>query len=77
MSAEIISLHQPNGVGDGLKVPVNDVLDAAKDRLSAVVVVGLAEDGSLYVAGSDGAEASYFIMERAKMYLLDHSVTRF
>jgi len=33
-------------------LPVNDVLDGAKDKLKTAVLVGFEDDGSLYIAST-------------------------
>lgn len=75
MSAEIVELR-PGLVGEGARIEPDDVLDGAKDKLAIAVVVGLDRDGELFLASSDGAERAYFLMERAKFWLLDHRVPR-
>jgi hypothetical protein len=75
VSAEIVPLR-PGLIGDGLRVEPDDVLDAARGKLPVVVVCGLDRNGELYLASSDGAEKAYFLMERAKFWLLDHRVAR-
>jgi hypothetical protein len=75
MSAEIVHLH-PGAVGESFRIEPDQVLDAAKDKMATVVVLGLDRNGELYLASSDGAERAYFLMERAKLWLLDHNTVR-
>lgn len=75
MSAEIVELR-PGAVGDAYKVSPEDVLNAALGKLVTVAVVGWDERGEMYVAGSDGAETTFFLLALANKYLLDHRVER-
>lgn len=75
MSAEVIEF-KPGALGEGGKVPCDNVLSAALDKLDVVVVVGLDKDGELYVAGSDGSMMTVFLMERAKLLLVQNEVVR-
>lgn len=54
-------------------LPVVQVLDAAKGKdLTSVLVIGLDQDGELYIASDNGRVAeSVYLLERAKKYLLD------
>jgi hypothetical protein len=70
MGAEIVHLRPANQ--PTARVEPDVVLDSAKGELSTVVVLGLTRNGDLYLAASDGSERAYFLMERAKFYLLDH-----
>ncbi len=75
MTAEIVSLN-PGLVGDGYKIASDDVLTAAIGKLSRLVLVGEDADGELYIAGTDGAADSTFLMERAKLTLVQSMVLR-
>lgn len=75
MSAEVIEFR-PGAIGEGGKVACDNVLSHALDKLDVVVVVGLGKDGDLYVAGSDGSMTSVFLMERAKIMLVQNEVVR-
>jgi hypothetical protein len=59
-----------------LPVPPDQVLDHAKGRYLAVVVVGETEGGGIEVAGSNGAAESVLLLGWAKMYLVQNSVHR-
>ena len=68
MSAEI---HEFNGITT-LDIPPTKILaTAAGAKLESVVVVGWADDGSLYFASStaDGAEANW-LLDAAKFELM-------
>lgn len=75
MGAEVIEF-QPGALGEGAKVACDSVLSHALEKLDVVVVVGLDKDGDLYVAGSDGSMTSVFLMERAKLMLVQNEVVR-
>lgn len=75
MTAEVVNLH-PGPVGDGFKVSPDDILNCAKGKLTNLVLVGIQEDGELYIAGSEGAPQSCFLMERAKSVLVENLVYR-
>ena len=52
-------------------VPVDQVLDAAKESVTAAVVVGVDADGELYVASSlPRINGAIVLLERAKLQLL-------
>lgn len=75
MSAEVIEFS-PGALGEGAKVACDAVPSHAIEKLDVVVVVGLDKDGDLYVAGSDGSMTSVFLMERAKLLLVQNEVIR-
>jgi hypothetical protein len=75
MSADVVPLR-PGYVGDQFRIEPDEVLRAAEDKMATVVVLGLDRNGELYLASSDGAERAYFLMERAKLWLLDHQTVR-
>jgi hypothetical protein len=63
----------PLGNVTRLDLPVNTVLDSAKDILEGVVILGFSkEDGSLYFGSTyaDGGEVIW-LLERCKLALLD------
>jgi hypothetical protein len=71
VSDNVVKLVQPNGVGAGIKVPINGVLAGARAaKLSEVVVIGTDPDGEPYIASSDGACAALWLIEHAKLVLL-------
>ncbi len=73
---EVVNLNT-GPVGDGFKIPASDVLKAATDHaLQTVVVIGLTQDGELYAAASDGSAETVFLIERAKLMLLQNEVER-
>ena len=67
MTAKII----PLGNVTRLDLPVDRVLDAAKDRLDSVVIMGYDKDGEEYFASTmaDGGEVLW-LMERLRIKLL-------
>jgi hypothetical protein len=68
MSDNVIDFQTRDGfIGPGLTVPVADVLDAAKGCVK-VMVIGLEEDGSLYMATSH-AEYAPLLLVRAMQNL--------
>ncbi len=59
-------------VGAGYKVGVNRVLAGGRRaELTEVVVFGYRKDGSLYVAGSEGPGDTMWLIEAAKLHLLN------
>jgi hypothetical protein len=74
--SENVIPFRPELVGDGASVAVDDVLSRAVGKLTCVTVIGVTTEGALYVAGSDGAADSVFLMERAKAMLVDCEVMR-
>jgi hypothetical protein len=72
MTAEVVKLITRE-IDAELRVEPKAVLEAAQGRLETVVVAGIDANGKLYLAASDGAEKAYFIMERAKHYLLSQA----
>lgn len=67
---------RPHLVGDGARVSCDDVLNSAVGKLDQVAVIGLDADGDVYIAGSDGSAETVFLMERAKLFLLQYEVGR-
>lgn len=53
-------------VGENYKFDVNEVLEAAKDKLEVVTIIGETEDGELYLASSSNAGVTMIMLERAK-----------
>ena len=71
MSAEILKW---DGITK-LDLPVDTVLDAAKDaKLKSVFIAGYEKDGTLYLASTiaDGAELNW-MLDKAKFQLLNIS----
>lgn len=62
----------PLGCVTRLKLPVDRVLEGAKDRLDDVVIMGYDKDGELYFASTyaDGGEVLW-LLEKCKIALLD------
>ena len=54
-----------------LDLPVDRVLDAAKDRLESVVIIGYDKDGGEYFASTiaDGGDVMW-LLERCKLKLM-------
>ena len=54
-----------------LDLPVDRVLDGAKDRLESVVIIGYDKDGAEYFASSiaDGGDVMW-LLERCKLKLM-------
>lgn len=75
MSGEVVKLEVV-GVGDGAKIDCNGVLEAAVGKLRSVAIVGIEEDGSLYLAASDGAAESHFLFARAADFLIRNETVR-
>ncbi len=57
-------------VGDGVKISVPDILEAAKD-LDQVVIVGTTKENELYVSSSDGILETHWLLTLAKQFLVD------
>lgn len=68
MSAEILKLVT-NGIGSGVHIEPDRILENAKGRLSEVVVIG-AENGEIVCFSSEGVERALWLVERAKRDLL-------
>lgn len=67
--SNVVSFN-PGIVGDGAKIDPETVLDAAKGKLSAVVVIGIEHNGHLYCASSDGRPEVIALCERVKARLI-------
>ena len=67
MSAKIIPLNNVTR----LDIPVDRVLEAAKTKMTGVVLLGWNEDGELYFASTfaDGGEVLW-LLEKCKQLLL-------
>ena len=65
----------PLGCVTRLDLPVDRVLDTAKDKLSGVVLMGYDKDGEFYFASTvaDGGEVLW-LMENLKKQLLEVSI---
>lgn len=62
----------PLGMVTRLDIPVERVLDAAKDRLDKVVVLGWDKEGELYFASTfaDGGDVLW-LLEKCKQALME------
>ncbi len=59
-------------VGDGVKLDISEVLDAAKEEnLDQVVIVGTTKDNELYLAGSEGTVQTHWMLTLAKQSIVD------
>ena len=56
-----------------LVVDPNDVLNAAINNVSKVVVIGVQKDGSLYCASSHNEAEASFLLLRAQNFLINLS----
>jgi len=55
-----------------LNIPPERILEAAKGKVSACMVVGIGEDGSLYVASSQGdVHWAHWMLNNAVAWLCD------
>lgn len=61
---------RPGIVGDNAKIEPDMVLKAGLGKLLVAVVVGVENDGSLYLASSDGRPEVIALFERAKAKLI-------
>lgn len=62
--------------GDGFHMEADDVLNGAVGRLRQCFIVGISEDGEIYMAGTDGCAESVFLMERAKALMIESDYGR-
>lgn len=69
----VTKLIQAQGIGPGVELDANLVLEAAVGEVDHVVVVGVAKDGSLYVASTGGAENALAFMALAERHLLNEA----
>jgi hypothetical protein len=70
MSAEIVELNPPV-LGRFAKVEPDKILAEAAGQLTEVVVIGYAKDGAMYAASSEGPGDALWLLEAAKLYLLN------
>jgi hypothetical protein len=67
--AEVVNLKgQP--VGEHFNVAPDAVLESAKGELAEVVVVGIHNDGTVYLAGSKGSMNTLWLLEAGKWVLM-------
>ena len=57
-------------VGAGIRIPVEQVLSGAKNKLDQVVVVGIQTDGELWISSSENEYVAVFLLEKAKQWLV-------
>lgn len=75
MTAEIVKLT-PEAIGDGIQLQPDEILKGALGNLhDACVIVGLQEDGSLYVAGTGSVAESNFLLDQAKAFFVRHALS--
>lgn len=70
MTERVVKLEVVSA-GESLVVPIDDVLDGAKDKgIVAIAILGQLEDGTHYVAGNLSEGRTLMLMERCKLELL-------
>lgn len=69
MTAEVVNLSG-KPVGENFNVAPDAVLGAAIGQLTEVVVVGLHNDGTVYLAGSKGSMNTLWLLEAGKWVLM-------
>lgn len=67
---------RPQIVGDGIKVDVDQILEANKGEFVRIVLVGEREDGEIVVAGSDSAAESLMLLAWGQNFLVSNLVAR-
>lgn len=67
--AEVINLRGES-VGENFNVAPDAVLQGAVGQLQEVVVVGLANDGTVFLAGSKGSMNTLWLLEAGKWVLM-------
>ena len=67
--ADVVSLRG-GPVGEAFNVAPDAVLENAKGQLTEVVVVGLSQDGTVYLAGSKGSMQTLWLLEAGKWVLM-------
>lgn len=75
MTAEVVNLLGQS-VGENFNVAPDAVLGAAIGQLAEVVVVGIANDGTVYLAGSKGSMNTLYLLEAGKWVLMRQDETR-
>lgn len=69
--SKVIRLVPPPAASDGFKVDHGEMLDEArKHPFRTLAIIGMLEDGQLYMACSDGGEQMLFDMERARFDMM-------
>ncbi len=68
--ADIVNFR-PDLHGDGAVIDTDAVLNGAVGRLAEAVVIGIAHDGSLYLAASHGRPNVNMLLDRAKMKIIE------
>lgn len=70
MSEKVVKL-EPVTVGDDYFIRPDQILDEAKGMIPTdLVVIGMDENGEMYIAGSKHRARSVFMIEQAKLLLL-------
>lgn len=68
---EVVSFNG-GPVGDGIKVPIDGVIDGAREAgLTSIVVIGYAPNGEMYLAASDGGAESLVLLKIAERMIID------
>jgi hypothetical protein len=67
--ADVINL-KGQSVGENFNVAPDAVLESAKGELTEVVVVGIHNDGTVYLAGSKGSMNTLWLLEAGKWVLM-------
>lgn len=61
----------PDLVGEGYKIDCDQILDEAKGKLSECIVIGIDEDGDIYVAASHNSGSANMLLDCGKRFLVD------
>lgn len=72
MSADIISFPNDGVIGDGLTVPVSEVLECA-NVCTDVVVAGRTSDGELYLATTGSSREALWLLAQSQAFLLNQT----
>lgn len=67
---KIVKLVQPDGLGEGVSLSPDKVLEAAVGQMQTAIVIGTAADGSLYVASSEGAADTFAMLALASRWMI-------
>lgn len=69
----VISFRKPEQTETDVDISVDNVLDAAKDKLKSVIVAGWTDEDSFYFAMSQGSVAeNLMILETSKAILIEY-----
>ena len=66
----VLRLVPKDGLGEGVSLSPDAILEAARRQLQTAIVIGTAKDGSLYVASSEGAPDTMAMLDLAKNWML-------